>query len=132
MPRKPLRERNNPADTTKRTNRVRQIIDNLIGTEDPDDLMLLIVDKLRDTTLVPDIGKHYVFFYSPKTPGISYDAHPFVVVTNVYRWGFRGINLHWRRTRQYSWEEVIGSLHKVYPQEIRDLSAIPFSNIKRT
>jgi hypothetical protein len=131
MPRKTLRERNNPADTSKNYSRVRAVIDNLIGTEDADDLMFSILEKLDETSIVPDVGKYYVFVYSPKTFGVTYDAHPFVAVTNVYRWGFKGINFHWGKTRQYSWEEVVGSLHKVYPQEIKDLKALPFQKINR-
>jgi len=129
MPRKPIKQRNNPSDTTKRTNRVRSIIDSLIGTEDADDLMLSILENLKETELVPDIGKIYVFIYAPKTPGITYDAHPIVAVSEIYRWGFKGINFHWGKTRQYTWEEIVGSLHKVYPQELKDLRSLPFGKI---
>lgn len=131
MPRKTLRERNNPTDTNKSHSRIREVIDNLIGTENPDDLMLSILEKLDKTSIIPDIGKSYVFVYSPKTSGITYDAHPFVAVTNIYRWGFKGINFHWGETRQYSWEEIVGSLHLVYPEEIKDLRALPFAKINK-
>jgi hypothetical protein len=129
MPRKPLRQRKNPNDTNNRLNRVRFILDNIIGTEDPDDLMFSIIETLKDTVLIPDIGKYYTFIYAPKTPGSSYDAHPLVAVTNIYSWGFRGINFHWNRVRQYTWEEIVGSLHIVNSAELKDLKSIPFAKI---
>jgi hypothetical protein len=53
-------------------------------------------------------------------------------VTDVFPWGFRGINFHWGKTgfRQYTWNEVPGSLYEVYPEELADLREIPFGNIR--
>lgn len=127
MPRKTIRQRNNTTDTNSRLNRVRPILDSIIGTEDSDDLMLSIIENLKDTVLIPDVGKYYTFIYAPKTPNIEYDAHPLVAVTNIYSWGFRGLNYHWGRIRQYSWEEIVGSLHVVNSAELKDLRTIPFS-----
>jgi hypothetical protein len=53
-----------------------------------------------------------------------------VAVTNVYSWGFSGINYHWEKRRQYTLEEVIGPLHIVDKNEVGDLRRIPFGQIK--
>jgi hypothetical protein len=129
MPRKTIRDRSNPTDTNRRLNRVRHIVDNIIGTEDPDDIMQSILESLKDTVLIPDVGKYYTFVYAPKTSSITYDAHPLVGVTNIYSWGFKGVNFHWNRVRQYSWEEIVGSLHIVNSSELKDLKALPFAKI---
>jgi hypothetical protein len=79
-------------------NRIKPLLKKLYGTEDADDLMLEILDVLKETTRSPEVGKFYTFVYSPKTSRIRYDANPFVAVTNVYSWGFSGINYHWGKT----------------------------------
>ena len=91
---------NRPTDDN--SNRVRSVIDGVIGTEDPDDLMLELLSVLQEGGKVPESGKYYVFVYNPKTPNIQYDQNPFVAVTDVFRWGFRGINFHWGEIRQYT------------------------------
>ena len=113
--------------TDDKHNRIRGVIDNLIGTEDPDDLMMEMMEALNNTvTPVPDVGKYYTFVYNPKTNNIEYDAHPLVAVTDLFRWGFRGINFHWGSYRQYTWNEVVGQLYEVYPEELADASEITF------
>jgi hypothetical protein len=128
MPRKTLKERNRPTDTKK--NRIRPITNRLIGNENPDDLMQKILKVLTITESIPSVGKYYTFIYFPKTPNIRYDNHPLVAVTNIFNWGFRGINFHWREVRQYTWDEVSGELHLVYPNEIKDLQSIPYQKIQ--
>ena len=113
--------------TDDKHNRIRGVVDNLIGTEDPDDLMMELMEALNNTvTPVPDVGKYYAFVYNPKTPNIEYDAHPLVAVTDLFRWGFRGINFHWGGYRQYTWNEVVGQLYEIYPEELADAREIPF------
>lgn len=108
--------------------RLSSIVENLIGTEDPDDLMLEMMDALNDTvTPIPDAGEFYVFVYTPKTQGIRYDQNPFVAVTDIFPWGFRGINFHWGKSRQYTWTEIAGQLYQVTNDEINDLEKIPFA-----
>jgi hypothetical protein len=130
MPRKTLKSRSSKNTSDTNSNRIRQITSELIGNENSDDLMLKILDVLSETEIVPSVGSYYVFVYSPKTANIEYDAHPLVAVTDIFKWGFRGINFHWGETRQYTWQEILGSLHKVYPEEIKDLQAIPFGQIR--
>ena len=132
MPRKTLKERQEKrvTDTDSHENRVRAVLDGITGKESGDDLMLELLEVLQESGKIPNVGKFYIFVYNAKTPNIQYDQNPLVAVTDVYRWGFRGINLHWGETRQYTWDEVAGSLYEVYPSEIKDLQALPFANFR--
>jgi len=116
--------------TDDKHNRIRGVADGLIGTEDPDDLMLELMEACNDTvTPVPNVGSFYFFVYNPKTPDIRYDQNPLVAVTEIFRWGFRGINFHWNDYRNYTWNEVAGQLYEVYSEELNDLDMIPFKKI---
>ena len=118
----------NSYPTDDKDNRVRSVVYKLIGTEDPDDLMIELMQVLGDTvTPVPDVGKYYIFVYNPKTSGIQYDQNPLVAVTDVFRWGFRGINFHWNGYRQYTWNEVAGQLYEVRSDELADVRELPFA-----
>ena len=58
-------------DPAHPSNRIESIKDELAETNDPEDLMLLIMDALKDTVSpIPEIGKFYTFVYNPKTPDI--------------------------------------------------------------
>lgn len=131
MPRKTLKERNTKnTDTDSNVNRIRKITDNLIGIEDPDDLMLELLGILEESGKVPEVGKYYIFVYIPKTKNMRYDQNPLVAVTDVFTWGFRGVNFHWGKVRQYTWDEVPGSIHEVYSSELKDLESIPFAKFR--
>ena len=104
---------------------------NLIGNEDPDELMMELMEACNDTvTPVPDVGKFYIFVYNPKTPMLRYDQNPLVAVTQIFQWGFRGINFHWNDYRQYTWNEVAGQLYEVEDEELNDLDRIPFAHYR--
>lgn len=125
MPRKSLKQRRENILYNSK-NRIAPIMDVLIGIEDPDDLMLEIMGVLTDVTPVPDVGKFYTFIYKPKTDNIQYDAHPLVAVTDIFNWGFRGINFHWGDVRQYTFIELVGNLYEVRPEELNDIRSLPF------
>ena len=108
-------------------NRIAPIMDELKEMSDPEDMMLLIMDTLKDTEVVPDAGQYYTFIYTAKTPRLTYDQHPLVAVTDIQRWGFRGINYHWGKFRNYTWEELGGVLYVVRPSEINDLRDISYA-----
>jgi hypothetical protein len=123
MPRKTLRERGN-------VNRIAPLVKKLIGVETADDLMLELMSVLTETRNPPVAGKFYIFVYNAKTPGMRYDQNPLVAVTNVYKWGFQGLNYHWGENRQYTWDEVAGGMYEIYSQELNDLRRLPFGNIR--
>ena len=100
------------------------------GTKDPEDLMLIILSVLKEEVLLPEVGIFYTFIYNPKTPNISYDQHPLIACTEIQRWGFKGINFHWRESRNYTWEEVAGKLHVVKRNELDELLSIPYAKIR--
>ena len=110
--------------------RIKSVRDNLIGTEDADDLMFEIISVLSEGDKIPEVGNFYVFVYNPKTPNITYDQNPLVAVTEVLEWGFRGINLHFGQVRQYTFPEIIGQVHLVRGSEFEDIKHIPYARIK--
>lgn len=121
MPRKTLQQR--------KRSRIAPIVKNLLGTESADDLMIELMSILPETVGPPKAGKFYIFVYNAKTPNLRYDQNPLVAVTEVFSWGFKGINYHWGEMRQYTWDEVAGAVYEVYREEIDDLRRLPFSNI---
>ena len=120
----------NSYPTDDNANRVRSVVDNLIGTEEADAVMIELMDTLTDTvTSSPSVGKYYVFVYNAKTPNIQYDSNPLVAVTDVFDWGFRGVNLHVGQYRNYTTNELVGQLYEVNPDELSDVRELPFVNI---
>ena len=109
-------------------NRVREYLSDLNNrTNDPEEMMLEIMEALNDTvTPIPEVGKFYTFVYNAKTPDITYDQHPLIACTDLQSWGFKGLNFHWRQSRNYTWEELAGQLYIVQYNELDDLLAIPY------
>ena len=104
-----------------------EIKDMLVGNESPDEIMDLIRDTF-DSVLVPEVGGYYTFVYSPKTPDLQYDQYPLVAVTELFSWGFRGINYHWGEYRNYGWGEVgANSFHQISDMEIKSVRSLPFA-----
>jgi hypothetical protein len=103
---------------------------NAAGTYDPEDLMLIIMDVLKKEALYPEVGKFYTFVYNAKTPGLEYDQHPLIACTSLEKWGFKGINFHWRKGRQYTWEEVAGKLYVVKYEELDEMLSIPYGKFR--
>ena len=110
-------------------NRVREYLSDLNNrTNDPEEMMMEIMEALNDTvTPIPEVGKFYTFIYNAKTPNITYDQHPLIACTDLQSWGFKGLNFHWRQSRNYTWEELAGQLYWVKPNELDDLLAIPYA-----
>ena len=108
--------------------------DLLPGSADrsPEMNMKRLLDVLTPSEIVPEPDKYYVFVYKAKTPGVTYDQHPFIVCTNVFKWGFTGYNFHWEGVRQYSWAEVVTNLYEVTDDELNAVQALPIAKIKRS
>ena len=108
-------------------NRIEAIKDQLTSS-DPEDLMLQIMQALNNTVeAIPTVGNYYTFVYNAKTAGKQYDQHPLIACTDLFRWGFRGINFHWQSSRNYTWEELTGQVYMVKSIELDDLLAIPYA-----
>mgnify|MGYP001429164616 FL=1 len=109
-------------------NRVREYLSDLNNrTNDPEEMMMEIMEALNDTvTPIPEVGKFYTFVYNAKTPDITYDQHPLIACTDLQAWGFKGLNFHWRQSRNYTWEELAGQLYIVDYNELDDLLNFPY------
>ena len=109
-------------------NRIEEVKDELEkSVNDPEDLMLIIMEALKNTvTPIPEVGKFYTFIYNAKTPNITYDQHPLIACTDLQSWGFKGLNFHWRQSRNYTWEELAGQLYIVEYDELDDLLRFPY------
>ena len=109
-------------------NRVREYLSDLNNrTNDPEEMMMEIMEALNDTvTPIPEVGKFYTFVYNAKTPDITYDQHPLIACTDLQAWGFKGLNFHWRQSRNYTWEELAGQLYIVQYNELDDLLNFPY------
>ena len=116
--------------TDDNSNRVRGVIDSFIGVETADDIMEGLISVLTEGGTIPEAGKYYTFFYNAKTLSIQYDEHPLVAVTDVFSWGFRGINFHWGDNRQYDYNQIIGGLYEIYPEEISDVRELSFAKVR--
>ena len=110
-------------------NRVRQFLSDINNrTNDPEEMMLEIMEALNDTVEpIPEVGNFYTFVYNAKTPNITYDQHPLIACTDLQSWGFRGLNFHWQKYRNYTWEELAGQLYVVQYNELDDLLNIPYA-----
>ena len=109
-------------------NRVREYLSDLNNrTNDPEEMMMEIMEALNDSVNpIPEVGKFYTFIYNAKTPDITYDQHPLIACTDLQAWGFKGLNFHWRQSRNYTWEELAGQLYIVEYNELDDLLNFPY------
>ena len=112
---------------TVNANRI-EAIKSKLTSSDPEDLMLEIMDALSNTIeAIPTVGNYYTFVYNAKTSGKQYDQHPLIACTDLFKWGFRGINFHWQSSRNYTWEELTGQVYMVKSIELDDLLSIPYA-----
>ncbi len=106
------------------------LIDVCAGISDSDDKMLEVLERLSEVEIVPNVGRYYTFIYNPKTPRIRYDEYPLIACIEVNRWGFRGVNYHWGKFRNYTWDEVQSNLHVIYSRELEDLRSIGYQKFE--
>ena len=118
-----------PTDTDSNVNRIRSIVNEMTGLKDPDDRMLEVLELLPPSP-VRDVkpGRLYIFIYRAKTPNITYDSNPFIAVTDVFSWGFRGFSAHWREPRQYTWNEVGTDVYEIFRSEVNDILRLSLMN----
>ena len=118
-----------PTQTDSNVNRIRELVDNMTGMKDPDDRMLEVLDVLTASPVRSvEPGKLYLFVYNAKTPNITYDQNPFIAVTDVFQWGFRGFSAHWREPRQYTWTEVGTDVYEIFRSEVNDVLRLSLMN----
>ena len=111
-------------------NRIESNIQDFKSEKDLGGRMELKMYALNDTvTPIPEEGNICTFKYFAKTPNIRYDQHPLVAVTELFQWGFRGINFHLRDYRQYTWEELGTQVYIVQRDELDDLLSLDYEKI---
>lgn len=111
-------------------NRIEPIIQDIRSETDVEDRMELIMYALNDTvTPIPEEGNICTFKYYAKTPNIEYDQHPLVAVTEIFSWGFRGLNFHHGEYRQYTWEELGTQVYIVNRTELDDLVSLQYGKL---
>ena len=108
-------------------NRIEPVINDIKSEMDLSERMELIMYALNDTvTPIPEAGTLCTFKYFAKSPNIEYDQHPLVAVTELFNWGFRGLNFHLRKYRQYTWEELGTQVYIVQQEELDDLLSLRY------
>ena len=108
-------------------NRIEPIRQDIQSETDVEDRMELIMYALNDTVKpIPEEGNICTFKYYAKTPNIEYDQNPLVAVTELFNWGFRGINFHYGEYRQYTWEELGTQVYIVNRTELDDLLSLQY------
>ena len=111
-------------------NRIEPIRQDIQSETDVEDRMELIMYALNDTvTPIPEAGNFCTFKYFAKTPNIEYDQHPLVAVTEIFQWGFRGINFHHGDYRNYTWEELGTQVYIVEKDELDDLISLQYGKL---
>jgi hypothetical protein len=114
-------------DYEKQKTRIEILKERIRRLSDPEDIMIEIISVFNETELIPEVGKYYTFIYNAKTPKIVYDQHPLIATLSIQRWGFTGLNFHWGKQRNYTWEEIAGSLHIVERDEIQYMKSIRYA-----
>ena len=127
MPRKPLRQK--PKQNLS-TNRIRPILDKLIGTETSENIMGQLEAALGDTVSpMPIPGKVYVYTYIAEKPDFLTDMYPVVQVLGVYEWGWTGMNLHIQKQRNYSIGNNTTPLYMLKPNEVQSVLGLPLMEL---
>ena len=112
------------------SNKIAKIRKNLIGTEDANDIMDLVMKAIPErATMVPVPGKVFLLGYAAVTPNLLTDRFPLVAVKYVFDWGFTGMNLHLGEQRNYNFNGMATELYEINPSELDDIRALPLKEL---
>jgi len=118
------------AKKKKSNNRVRPLLDKLIGTENSEEIMKELAIVLSDSIApMPIPGKVYVYTYIAEKPDFLTDMYPIVQVLGVYEWGWTGINLHIKKQRNYSTGNNTTPLYMLKPNEVQAALTLPLMQL---
>jgi hypothetical protein len=98
-------------------------------SKDPEIIMNVILDVFQDTISEPIPGRYFTYRYNAKTPRLRYDQHPLIACLGVYEWGFRGLNFHLSKERNYTLPELGSNICLVQNDEIAYLKTIRYEKI---
>jgi len=111
-------------------NRIRPILNDLIGTEKPEELFVQVQDALRDSQEKIPVPKGvYCFEYYAVTEPLLTDRFPIVGVTGVFDWGFTGMNLHLGEPRNYNFNNIASPIYRLKPKEVTAARALPLMDL---
>lgn len=111
-------------------NRIKPLIDKLIGTEKAEDLFAEVMVVLSDSQeKIPVVNGIYCLEYYAVTSPLLTDRFPIVGVTGVYEWGFSGMNLHLGEPRNYNFNNVSSALYRLKPQEVASARTLPLMDL---
>ena len=114
----------------QQNNRMKPLLDDLIGTEKPEDIFVQVQDALRDSQeKIPTPNGIYCLEYYAVTEPLLTDRFPIVGVTGVFDWGFTGMNLHLGEPRNYNYNNIASSLYRLKPQEVAAARALPLMDL---
>lgn len=125
-------------ENKKRVSRTDELESRIKNMSDQEEIMMEILDVFKDIEWIPSQGKYYTFIYNAKTvlnrdyegvrdlDKVYYDQHPLVAVFRIYKWGFEGLNFHWKKIRRYTWQEVAGALHVINPDEMDYMKTVNY------
>lgn len=120
-------------DGKKRTNRLKDFKESLIGVETPERLMDEILSRLGGSERdYPSPGRYYTYIYYAATPGIIYDRHPLILAGDLLPKGFRGFNYHLGKIRQYNTvdgDRLVSGLYELSQQEFATLRSVPYGKL---
>ena len=60
-------------------NRISPVLDQLIGIEDPSELVTQLEEVISDSVSPPEAGQFFVFSYVPKKADTIFDVNPLVL-----------------------------------------------------
>ena len=111
-------------------NRMKPILDELIGTEKPEDIFAKVMVALSDSQEKMPVpkGVYCIEYYAVSEPLLT-DRFPIVGVTGVFDWGFTGMNLHLGEPRNYNYNNISSALYRLKPQEVAAARALPLMDL---
>jgi hypothetical protein len=108
------------------SSRVAILKKNIQGMVSPDQIMKEIMKIFKEvhSTAIP--GYYYTYIYDPITKG-PYDQFPLIAMIDRSGNGYRGLNFHWNKLRNYVDIGVVGNLMVVHNDEIEEMKKINYS-----
>jgi hypothetical protein len=112
--------------TLTQSSRVAVLKKNIQGMVNPDQIMKEIIKIFKEvhSTAIP--GYYYTYIYDPITKG-PYDQFPLIAMIDRVENGYRGLNFHWNRLRNYADIGVVGNLMVIHNDEIEEMKKINYS-----
>lgn len=115
-------------------NRISPILREITGMDNPDNIMIEIIDALKDSEsgYTPIPGKYYTYIYYAKTPRIVYDRYPLIMAVENLSRGFIGFNFHlgdYRRYNTSDGDRMATELYQMSANEFESLRRVSYGKL---